>query len=266
MFSFSFSKPPLTSLTTPACLQGVSGTGKSTLGSALAQALRMPYVEGDDLHPRANVAKMAAGIPLDDADREPWLELVRATAEGKVVELQAEVEGKEGEGEGKARRKCYGVVISCSALKAYYRDILRGKLKPASSTAPLPLPHPAAGPAASAGAGSRESTEAQAPHPNTIPAHLAPAHPAHLPTYFVFISGARAVLLDRMEKRPGHFMKATMLDSQLRTLEDPTGEEGVVVVSLDVSTEEQVRCALEGLGQVAGEGFREHVRELDALN
>ncbi|KAF8971219.1 P-loop containing nucleoside triphosphate hydrolase protein [Flammula alnicola] len=202
-------------------VMGVSGTGKSTLASALAKSLDMPYVEGDDLHPTSNVEKMAAGFPLDDTDREPWLELIRITAEQKVVEEQAN--------EAKGGHPCHGVVISCSALKKYYREILSGTRKPASK-------------------------ETQ-----RLPEHLEPANPSALPTFFVFIDGKREVLMDRMTKRTGHFMKASMLDSQLSTLEKPTGEEGVVVVSVEDSTEEQVRVAREGLGKIAGPYFQEHV-------
>lgn len=79
---------------------GVSGTGKSTIGRGLAEALGLPFMEGDDLHPPANVAKMAAGIPLTDVDRAPWLDRVAAELDRPVV-------------------------ITCSALKRSYRDRLR---------------------------------------------------------------------------------------------------------------------------------------------
>ncbi|CDO89083.1 gluconate kinase [Mycobacterium triplex] len=82
---------------------GVSGSGKSTVGSALAQRLRVPFVDADSLHPPANVAKMAAGQPLDDDDRHPWLDRV---------------------GEWLADHR-EGGVASCSALKRAYRDQLR---------------------------------------------------------------------------------------------------------------------------------------------
>lgn len=85
---------------------GVSGSGKSTVGARLAQRLGWDFAEGDDLHPAANVAKMAAGQPLTDADREPWLAAVAAWIDG---ELQA---GRRG-------------VITCSALKRHYRNQLR---------------------------------------------------------------------------------------------------------------------------------------------
>ncbi len=83
-------------------MMGVSGCGKSTVGRALAQALGLRFVEGDDLHPPANVARMAAGQPLDDAARAPWLDAVAAelAAPGPLV-------------------------LTCSALRRRYRDRLR---------------------------------------------------------------------------------------------------------------------------------------------
>jgi gluconokinase len=85
---------------------GVSGSGKTTVGKAVAEQLGVPYLEGDDFHPAANIAKMSAGRPLDDADREPWL---RALAE----RIRQSAEAHE------------GLVIACSALKRAYRDELR---------------------------------------------------------------------------------------------------------------------------------------------
>ena len=82
---------------------GVSGAGKSAVGAALAAALGVPFVDGDDLHPEANVARMAAGISLTDADRAPWLERVGAA-------LAAAPDG---------------LVVACSALKRAYRDAIR---------------------------------------------------------------------------------------------------------------------------------------------
>ncbi len=84
-------------------VMGVSGSGKSTVGAALAQRLRVPFGDADDMHPAANVAKMSAGHPLDDADRLPWLV---------------------GIGEWLADRP-QGAVVACSALKRSYRDLLR---------------------------------------------------------------------------------------------------------------------------------------------
>lgn len=85
---------------------GVCGCGKSTVGNALAMHNGVVYVEGDAFHPPANVAKMSAGHPLDDSDRADWL---RA--------LQGEIR--------KARENNVGLVVSCSALKRRYRDLLR---------------------------------------------------------------------------------------------------------------------------------------------
>jgi len=82
---------------------GVSGSGKSTVGSALAQRLRVPFLDADTVHPPANIAKMAAGEPLDDDDRYPWLEQIgRWLADHHA-----------------------GGVVACSALKREYRDQLR---------------------------------------------------------------------------------------------------------------------------------------------
>ncbi|MCH1868146.1 gluconokinase [Nocardioides sp. CFH 31398] len=83
---------------------GVSGCGKSTVGEALARRLGVPFEDGDDLHPPANVEKMRAGTPLDDDDRWPWLAAV----------------GDWLAGTGEA-----GGVVACSALKRSYRDVLR---------------------------------------------------------------------------------------------------------------------------------------------
>jgi gluconokinase len=85
---------------------GVSGCGKSTVGAALAQALGLRFIEGDAFHPPHNVAKMSAGTPLDDHDRADWLQV-----------LAAEIRG--------AREQGAGLVLSCSALKRRYRDLLR---------------------------------------------------------------------------------------------------------------------------------------------
>lgn len=184
----------------------MSGTGKSTLGSALAKLLDFPYVEGDEIHPKSNVAKMSSGIPLTDEDREPWLALIRKTAEEKTIRL------KRIDGESK---RVVGVVIACSALKKRYRNILRGEVQPRLDTS-----------------FSEPSSSSLLPD---------------LQTYFVFISGSRELLYDRLNKRPGHFMKASMLDSQLATLEVPDGDEAAVTVSMEDETEVQVQEVVDAL-------------------
>lgn len=87
-------------------VMGVAGVGKTTVAHQLAERLGYELVEGDDLHPPANVTKMAAGMPLDDADRMPWL---RALAE-RI---------REGDRGGRS------TVVTCSALRRRYRDVLR---------------------------------------------------------------------------------------------------------------------------------------------
>lgn len=86
-------------------VMGVSGCGKSTIGAAFAAAITGQFIDGDDLHPAANVAKMAAGLPLTDQDRAPWLIKVGQALLG---------------GAGP-------VVIGCSALKRRYRDVIRAE-------------------------------------------------------------------------------------------------------------------------------------------
>jgi gluconokinase len=86
-------------------LMGVSGVGKTTVGKRLAEVLRWRFLEGDDFHPLANVTKMAAGIPLTDGDRMPWLERLRE----RIAEALARGED---------------VVLACSALKRSYRQLL----------------------------------------------------------------------------------------------------------------------------------------------
>jgi gluconokinase len=93
----------------PVVLMGVSGSGKTTVGEALAKSLAMPFIEADDLHPKSNREKMAAGIALTDADRWPWLD-----AMGDKMES--------------VRREGHGVIATCSALKRIYRDRLRAKV------------------------------------------------------------------------------------------------------------------------------------------
>ena len=92
--------------TTSIVVMGVSGSGKTSAARELTRQLGWEYIEGDDLHPEANVAKMAAGSPLDDEDRWPWLRRI------------AEVIG-EHEAAGTS------LVLTCSALKRSYRDLLR---------------------------------------------------------------------------------------------------------------------------------------------
>lgn len=137
-------------------VMGVSGTGKSTLGALLADRLGAPFLEGDTFHSPANVAKMAAGAPLTDDDRWPWLDRLGAAL------------GDAARGQGAA-------VAACSALRRAYRERL----------------------AAAAG----------------------------LPLRFVFLDTDRAEIAHRMRARSDHYMPASLLDSQLATLERPGTDE-----------------------------------------
>jgi gluconokinase len=147
-------------MASPIVVMGVSGSGKSTVGAALAQRLRVPFGDGDDLHPPANVAKMTAGQPLDDDDRYPWLEAI---------------------GEWLADHHDGGV-MSCSALKRKYRDQLRR--------------------------------------------HCADVE-------FLHLSGAPEVIGKRQASRPGHFMPASLLQSQFATLEPLEPDEHGIVIDVD---------------------------------
>ena len=144
-------------------VMGVSGSGKSTVGAALAQRLRVRFADADDFHPPANIAKMTAGNALDDDDRHPWLESI---------------------GEWLAERSVDGGVMSCSALKRKYRDQLR---------------------------------------------HHEPR------TEFLLLHGTLEVITRRQASRPGHFMPASLLQSQFDTLEPLEPDENGVVVDVDQS-------------------------------
>jgi len=93
----------------PIVVCGVAGSGKTTLGQALAGRIGGVFVDADDFHPPANVAKMRSGVPLDDHDRAPWLAALNAELHSRVAAAQC-------------------VVLACSALKANYRDRIAARL------------------------------------------------------------------------------------------------------------------------------------------
>lgn len=139
-------------------VMGVSASGKSSVAAGLSMSLGVDWLDADDLHPPANVAKMASGQALTDDDRWPWLdsvggELARGAADG-------------------------GIIVACSGLRRVYRDRLRS----------------------------------QAPH-----------------AVFVHLTGTPELLENRANARTGHFMPASLLASQLASLEplapDETGVE-----------------------------------------
>jgi gluconokinase len=151
-------------------VMGVAGSGKSLVGSSLARALGVDFLEGDDFHTAQSIAKMAAGVPLTDDDRAGWLQ---------TLSLRLRTAEEAGS----------GVVIACSALKRPYRDILR-------EGAP--------------------------------------------DTHFVFLRGARKLIAKRLADRPEHFMRASMLDSQFATLEEPSPDENAWVYDIRRPPEEIV--------------------------
>ncbi len=86
-------------------IMGVAGSGKTTIGTMLAEALRCGFLDGDCLHPPSNIEKMSHGIPLTDADRQPWLQAIHAQIAGAYAHKQ-------------------NLVVACSALKSGYREVL----------------------------------------------------------------------------------------------------------------------------------------------
>lgn len=139
-------------------VMGVSGCGKSSLGTALARSFGLPLIEGDDFHPASNIEKMHSGIALTDADRAGWLDAL-----GHAMADQRQ-----------------GAVLTCSALKKAYRDTLRAAVP-----------------------GLR----------------------------FVFMEISPQEALARVEARKAsHFFSSSLVDNQFATLQDPTGEDGVLPV------------------------------------
>jgi gluconokinase len=132
-------------------VMGVSGSGKTTVGRLLADALGAEFAEGDAYHPPANIEKMRRGIPLEDADRWPWLHTLAAQI-------------------GRWLAAGTTVVLTCSALKQRYRDV------------------------------------------------LAQGRPG---VRFVHLHGEKALIRRRLDRRRGHYMPATLLDSQFAALEPP---------------------------------------------
>ena len=153
-----------------AVVMGVSGSGKTTIGCALAERLGWNFQEGDALHPPQNVAKMSAGQPLSDEDRAPWLAAVAQCIDAW-------------------RRHGEHGVITCSALKRSYREIIIG--------------------------GGPE-------------------------VRLIYLAGSRELIGERMARRRGHFMPASLLDSQFATLEPPGPEENPITVSDDQPVEKIV--------------------------
>jgi carbohydrate kinase (thermoresistant glucokinase family) len=146
-------------------VMGVSGAGKTTVAQELAARLGWPFEEGDALHTEANVAKMHAGIPLNDADRRPWLEAVAGWIDGQRSKKQAGI-------------------ITCSALKRSYRQIVIG-----------------------------DRPEVR----------------------LVYLRGNREVIAEHLSGRRDHFMPASLLQSQIETLEEPGPDEDPITIDVGSS-------------------------------
>ena len=159
-------------------VMGVSGVGKSTVAKGLSTLLGWTFAEGDAFHPEANVAKMASGHPLTDDDRWPWL---RSIGDWMSEEIAASRSG----------------VVTCSALRRVYRDLLREG------------------------------------RPEVVFCHL--------------VAG-EDLIGERMVRRTDHYMPASLLPSQLATLEPLEPDEPGVVVSVDGEAAEVIARAVAALG------------------
>lgn len=165
-------------------VMGPSGVGKTTVALRLAERLGWSFAEADEFHPKANIDKMSAGIPLDDDDRWPWLRLIRDWV---------------GERAGEGR----DAVITCSALKRRYRDVLR-----------------------------------------EAPARIR----------FLELTASRDLVMARLARRKGHYMPASLLDSQFAALEELDSDEDGVKVDVGPDPDVIVRNALAALGLALEEG------------
>ncbi|SCG48096.1 gluconate kinase, SKI family [Micromonospora echinaurantiaca] len=159
-------------------VMGVSGAGKTTVARGIAARTGLTFAEADEFHPPANVERMRAGVPLDDAARQPWLR-----------ELAAWMAARAAEG--------VSTVLACSALRRSYRDVLR-----------------------------------QGPPQ----------------VEFVHLDGPAEVIRERLSQRAGHYMPASLLESQLATLEQPDPDESVLVLDVSLTPEELVEAAVGKLG------------------
>ncbi|MCC4601686.1 gluconokinase [Xanthomonas melonis] len=167
-------------------VMGVSGSGKTTIAQALAAHYRFRFLDADDYHSVAARAQMAAGQPLTDAMRVPWVELLSATLRDCVQAGES-------------------VVLAFSGLRSSHRQLLRG---------------------------------------------------SGVQMRFVFLHAAPQVIAARLSARAGHFMPATLLDSQLQTLELPLDEADVVSVDVDATVAEVVQDAIAQLALIAPAAVR----------
>jgi gluconokinase len=150
---------------------GVAGSGQTTVAALFAEKTGAAFCEGDEYHPPENIEKMRRGVPLTDADRQKWLQTLRGIITRALDESRF-------------------TVMTCSALKAAYRDLLKG---------------------------------------------------GDARVQFVYLTGPRAVLEERLKARRGHFMPPALLDSQLATLEPPSD---ALTFSIEQSPEEIVTALI----------------------
>jgi gluconokinase len=160
---------------------GVSGCGKTTVAGILARDLGWPSEEGDALHPRSNIEKMTEGQPLTDEDRDRWLTTI---AEWVEKRLESNENG----------------IITCSALKRSYRDLINRR-----------------------GSG----------------------------VMFVFLSGSKPAIAQRLAARQAHFMPASLLDSQFADLQDPQPDEPFIRVDISPPPSVIVESIIRELGLTA---------------
>lgn len=158
-------------------VMGISGSGKTTLAVALARTLGLPYAEADEFHPATNIEKMRSGVPLTDEDRLPWLASIREWM------TQHAAHGS-------------GSVVTCSALKREYRDLLRG---------------------------------------------------ADGRVLFLEVKADPAVIEERINHRQGHFMPASLLPSQMATLQSLAPDEDGVGLENSGTVEDLEQAALAAL-------------------
>jgi gluconokinase len=163
-------------------VMGVAGSGKTTLGEALARSLNARFVEGDRLQPPENVARMSSGLPLTDEHRKGWLDAVGRAIAAAVTDGES-------------------AVAACSALKHAYRDRLR---------------------------------------------RLCPA------ALFIYLDIDPASAAARVASRRGHFMPASLVDSQFADLEPPTPDEAALRFDATLSSDVLLRSVLAELAAIAG--------------
>ncbi|KAM6524499.1 hypothetical protein FALCPG4_010111 [Fusarium falciforme] len=157
-------------------VSGPAGSGKSTVATYVSQQSVIPYLEGDDFHPPANIAKMGSGIPLTDGDRWDWLVTLRNAATEQLKTSNA-------------------VIVTCSSLRRKYRDVFR----------------------------------------------VVPYHDPTVQLCFIYLKVGEEHLQARVRARGGHYMKETMVRSQLEDLEEPAGDE-VDAITFDVQKDPATVC------------------------